>query len=179
MKTDLDIDYEHFAVALFGDRFYHSFGNESTYKKFLKDLSHQLRRTFTDDYQFADGFQKERIFLALDLLDSSLRTTNYEAYYIKALATIIFWMIGDFPDNWQKKNLRGKKICYPGHSRILLYSQNKIQKSNAILEAHKYHPYAERISHGDLLRKRYELGSVDDFLSFYKSKYSDLYLKLF
>lgn len=181
MRGRLDIDFEHFAVSLLGQRYYQfcNWSDERAYKKFLKEVAHQLKRVINSDFQSSDKFQLEMINRALKNLEECFKKNNYEAHYIKGLIRIIFWILGDYPNNWQKKNLRGKKICYPKHARTLLYSQSKRQKVYAILQAHKYYPYAKRISFSKLFYKLVRSKSDDDFLNFYKKKYQDLYLKLF
>ncbi|MFH1833146.1 MAG: hypothetical protein ABH816_03175 [Candidatus Levyibacteriota bacterium] len=181
MRPKLEIDFEHFAVMLFGDRYYQycNWNTESNYKKLLKEIAHQLEIVINSQFTPSDGLQKQMIEFSLEKLQRSPKKSNYEAYYIKELVTIIFWILGDFPNNWQRKNLRGKKIDNFHYSRSLHYSQTLNQKINTILEAHRLSPFSERISWHDLIVKIGQSGGRDKFIDFYKKTYPDLYLKLF
>lgn len=181
MEGQLDIDFEHFARMLFGDRYHHfcDWNNKSNYKKFLKEVSRNLQRVILNNLQFSDQFQKERIETVLSGLGNSLKRTNFEAYYIKGLLSLIFWILGDFPDNFFKKNLRGEKFLHPRWARTLIYTQSIPQKGNAILETHKYEPYSSRVSYDELFYKRVKMKNSKEFVEYYKEAYPDLYIKLF
>ena len=154
---------------------------EKEWKHILRKLSTKLeiaiKRNITTDFIHSKQLRDSLEGIKRKINESN----NSDPDIIMALVALCFHLIGDLPNNTDKKYANKEKYFDLADKRSLLFLQNKKQKIKVILESSKYVPFSNFYTYDDLISKFYSKFSSDPqpFIDWYKSEYPELYAKIF
>jgi len=180
---EISLSSRDFLCSLFGDQMSHTHGKmrQNNWEKILKKITDTLRNAISKNLH-SDEFHHWRIKLYLDHLDEACKSNyNSDPEFILSLTGLVFELLGGTPDNTGRRRLNKKDEFRLNNLRTSYYIQTPLQKVETILTASQYSPYCDFHSHTELFQK-YVLeynGKPDEFLTWYKGKYPDVYMKIF
>lgn len=153
-------------------------------KNMCKRIIKTLRRAIFLNI-ITDKNHLKQINTSLHKLESSLKDKDFEPLYIVALLELIFLLLGDYPNNWQKKSVSPDDCYSLNKRRSLIYYQNIKQKVFIIFKAHtekeqlsKELPFWKLTS---FFRKQHSNKNIycQEFIDWYSKNYPIYYSELF
>ncbi len=189
MKNDvyIPIEFEHFLSELFGQTSHHgSVGihSLSDWKKELIKIIRTIRRAIkinidTDDFHRDDMVR--RCDLAIENIKKSTTGDEVNSTMISFSVRLNFMLMGDLPNNWDKKSISHNSSLTLNSCRNIAYMKNNEQKANLIMSLPNKWDYRDRVpNHLELWLKRFREfnGDTEKFLNWFKLNYTEVYLEL-
>ncbi len=154
---------------------------EKEWKHILKKISSKLtiaiKRNINTDYIHSEQLQNSLEHINRNIKDK----INSDTDIILALVGLCFQLIGDLPNNSDKKHATNEKLFDLDTKRSIYYLQNNKQKMKLILDSANHTPFNDYYSYDDLMSKLYlDFNSNPRrFNEWYKSEYPKLYAMIF
>lgn len=181
VRDSTDLSFEFFLKSIYGERIFHGY-SITRLRQECKRLVKTIKRAVELNIE-TDSFHKSRINLALDELDNAFKDKDFEPAYIIGLVKMVFLLLGDIPNNWNRKKTSQPSDFILNQHRKIVYLQNLRQKVNLIWKAHEYEPYCNTIKRHELfttyMNENNGEWSLKKFIVWYKKKYPKFYLELF
>jgi len=145
--------------------------------KLCAKLEIAIKRNITTDFIHGEHLRESLESIKRKINEKN----NSDPDIIMALVGLCFYLIGDFPNNTDKKHANKEKYFDLADKRSLLFLQDKKQKIKVILESSRHAPFSNFYTYDDLISKFYlDFESKPQlFIDWYKAEYPQLYAKIF
>ncbi len=132
------ISFEALMRSLFGDKYYRYVGeiSKTTWKKDLRKIAKYIKKSIELNVD-TDQYHREHLLKLCEMLDkeleSSKTTAQMNVITIEKLVKLIFYLLGNLPENWNMKSPYADRFWELDGHRRLLYVQSDEQKSYLLL----------------------------------------------
>lgn len=143
MKTTevyVPIEVEHLLSVLFGKKHFHGHCGHlslSTWKNDVLRINHAIRRAVELNLE-GDDEHRDKIAEQCGHLSDNLKTAKSadqaNGIAIKHLTTLIFMLLGDMPNNWERRGTSHPDTWKLDRHRKVVYVRTTEQKANRIME---------------------------------------------
>ena len=184
----VNIDIENLLSSLFGKVNYHGdtgIMTTSVWKQRLIKIIGSIEKSILYNVN-SDTFHKDKLNLycekAKDEIKKSTNINQLNTETIYCLVKIIFYLLGDMPDNWDLKTTNKINHWKLDEYRTLYYTQSQEQKANLILNLSMNSAYDNILpEYSELSKKRfYEFNKNDTkFIEWFKETYPTVYMEIF
>lgn len=184
----VNIEFEYLMSSLFGNVKYHG----DTGHKTISDWKGRLMKiigSIENGIRYnvdSDEFHKEKLNLFCEIARKEIKNCNdinqINTKTIYCLVNIIFYLMGDMPDNWDLKSTNKINHWKLDNNRTLYYMQTPKQKANLILHLSTKSGYSDILpEYSELFKKRFYDFNKDDtkFIEWFKKTYTTAYMKIF
>lgn len=173
---------------LFGKRNYHGFVGQhdiGSWKTQMVKVFRAISRSITlnidsDEYQINELSSLIERYCANVKKADSIDKIN--VLTIEALIKICFQLLGELPNNWDKKATSHSQAWILNTFRKVSYSQNLDQKVNLLISLTNDVDYSKRLPKRNILEaKLYDQLNNDkkEFIAWFKKEYTEVYLEIF
>ncbi len=183
----IPIEFEHFLSELFGQNSHHGFVGEhslSVWRRELIKIVRTIRRAVKINID-TDAFHRDDMVRRCDLTIESIKkagtSDEVNAAMIKFSVRLNFMLMGDLPDNWDRKSISHESALTFNKHRKIAYVQNNEQRANLIMSLPSKWNYKDRVPDNlELWLKRFREfdGDTEKFLIWFKLNYTEVYLEL-
>lgn len=183
-EINIPISFEYLLSFLFGKHNYHGhcgFRPLATWKKeqlkLIKTIRKAVKINIDSDIYHCNGIIKTCDFAIQQIKDAKTKDAVNTAM-IEYCVKIIFALLGNFPDNWDKKGTSNWQTWKLDSFRKLIYTSTVDNKANLILSLAESSKYGGKLpSDRDLFMKRiFEFaGDSEKFVNWFKYKYPEIY----
>lgn len=187
-EINIPISFEYLMSSLFGKQNYHGhcgFRPLSTWKKEQIKLIKTIRRAVKINVN-SDVYHRNQISrycdLALEKVKEAKTKDAVNTAMIEYSMKIIFALLGNFPDNWDKRGTSNPQAWKLNRFRKLVYASTLDNKANLILTIAEKGKYSGRLpSERELFMKRaFEFaGDSEKFVNWFKDSYPEIYSDIF
>ncbi len=184
----VDLDFETLLSSLFGKANYHGDSRSMTisdWKKRLIKIISSIEKGIKYNVN-SDTFHKDKLNLfcekAKDEINRSRNINQINTETIYCLVTIIFYLLGDMPNNWDLKITNKINHWKLDEKRTLHYTQSPTQKANLILNLSQNSTYNNILpEYSELSKKRFDEFYKNDtkFMEWFKEIYPTVYMEIF
>ena len=186
-KIILNDSFEILEKQLFGSRFYHQDAGVKTFpewKSRIVKIAEALCLAIDQNLNHTDKLHRETIVTQIKALIKDIEKApnidliNNET--IVHLTKIVFLLLGDFPNNWDRRIRTAPKKWYLNRFRTSSYLQTPRKKSLLLIETIK-NQYQKRIT-GEKLQEKLRLemnGDYKLFNNWYKEEQWEEYYRIF
>lgn len=189
MKEEIYVnhDFETLLSHLFGKNYHGDSGSLtiSDWKKRLIKIINSIEKGIKYNVN-SDTFHKDKLNLfcetAKDEINKSISINQINTDTIRCLVRIIFYLLGDMPDNWNLKITNKLHHWKLDENRTLYYTQSPTQKVNLILNISRNSNYNNILpEYSELSKKRFDEFQKNDikFMEWFKETYPAVYMEIF
>lgn len=187
-EINIPISFEYLLSFLFGKQNYHGhcgFHSFSTWKKEQLKLIKTIRKAVKINVD-SDIYHRNTILRSCDLAIQQIKNAKTKdavnIAMIEYCVKIIFALLGNFPDNWDKRGTSNWQTWKLDTYRKLIYTSTLDNKANLILSLAGSDKYGEKIPNDrDLFMTRILefAGDSEGFVNWFKHEYPRTYKDIF
>lgn len=182
-EIDLSVLGEVYLTRLLGSTLLNKHGTmkEKDWKRILQRIVIAIEKAIKQNVVSDNFHQSQIVKYVCDLRKTCKKKEVSDPDIILHMAFIIFELLGGAPNYSHRRSLNRKHEYLLREQRTLWYLQSPYQKIKTILRASKEKPYSGFHKYEDLFNK-FALNfrsDAEEFLKWYKKKYSKMYLMIF
>ena len=185
----LDLEFEYLLSYLFGKSNHHAtvgYINCKDWSKNIYKIIDAIEKGILQNIVFTDNYQKNELINICSetkvKINSSKQINNVNQDVIIGMTKLIFNLIGQMPDNWDRK-----VVNHPNHRKLnkhrtIHFSQNNRQKANLIMSLAKLPGYNNGLPTLEELNQKFYIELANDelkFVTWFKHNFPENYIKMF